>query len=44
MNIPDRLARKILEEDDSVDGPSSSIINSKSPRILRLSIVHEKNS
>ena len=42
-NILDQLARKILEKDDSVDGPSSSAFNSGSPRILRFGIVHGKN-
>ena len=39
----DQLARKFLEQDDSVDWPSSSVINSESLCILRFSIVHGKN-
>ena len=42
--FPDRLARGFLEKDDSVDWPSSSVVNSENPRILRFSIVHGKNS
>ena len=34
---------KILEKDDSVDGPSSSAINSESLRILRFSIARGEN-
>ena len=41
--IPDRLARKFSEKDDSVDGPGSSAVNSESPCILRFSIVHGKS-
>ena len=42
-NIRDQLARQILEEDDFVDWPCSSIINSESLCILGSSIVHGKN-
>ena len=42
-HIRDRLVTKFLEKNDFVNWPSSSVINSKNLRFLRLSIVHGQN-
>ena len=41
--IHDRLARTFLENDETVDWPCSSVINSESLRILWFSTVHGQN-
>ena len=42
-NIRDQLARRILEEDDSVELPRSAVVDSKGLRIFWFSVVHGKN-